>query len=89
MNSNFHKHKQGQNLHMKGHHFKFVYKYLHFTPPIDRLLNVWMPSRFMFLLSPSCKDPAEPLTIDEIADRCHCPEDVSFTDFHQHKPVAL
>uniref|UniRef100_A0A804QDJ5 Glucose-6-phosphate isomerase n=1 Tax=Zea mays TaxID=4577 RepID=A0A804QDJ5_MAIZE len=27
----------------------------------------------------TCKDPCEPLTIDEIADRCHCPEDVSFT----------
>ncbi|KAF8695173.1 hypothetical protein HU200_037786 [Digitaria exilis] len=24
----------------------------------------------------TCKDPAEPLTLDEIADRCHCPEDI-------------
>ncbi|CAL5063978.1 unnamed protein product [Urochloa decumbens] len=24
----------------------------------------------------TCKDPAEPLTIDEIADRCQCPEDI-------------
>nr|ACG29317.1 glucose-6-phosphate isomerase [Zea mays] len=24
----------------------------------------------------TCKDPCEPLTIDEIADRCHCPEDI-------------
>ncbi|OEL22945.1 Glucose-6-phosphate isomerase 1, chloroplastic [Dichanthelium oligosanthes] len=24
----------------------------------------------------NCKDPAEPLTLDEIADRCHCPEDI-------------
>lgn len=30
-------------------------------------------------LSPSCQNPGEPLSIDEIADRCHCPEDVSFT----------
>ncbi|XP_021740326.1 glucose-6-phosphate isomerase 1, chloroplastic-like [Chenopodium quinoa] len=24
----------------------------------------------------SCKDPVEPLTIEEVADRCHCPEDI-------------
>ncbi|KAH9605568.1 hypothetical protein KSS87_016780 [Heliosperma pusillum] len=24
----------------------------------------------------SCKDPAEPLTVDEVAERCHCPEDI-------------
>ncbi|KAK3130282.1 hypothetical protein QOZ80_6BG0491300 [Eleusine coracana subsp. coracana] len=24
----------------------------------------------------SCKDPVEPLTLDEIADRCHCPEEI-------------
>ncbi|KAM3275879.1 hypothetical protein ACQJBY_044329 [Aegilops geniculata] len=24
----------------------------------------------------SCKDPAEPLTLEQIADRCHCPEDI-------------
>uniref|UniRef100_A0A0E0LVZ9 Glucose-6-phosphate isomerase n=1 Tax=Oryza punctata TaxID=4537 RepID=A0A0E0LVZ9_ORYPU len=24
----------------------------------------------------SCKDPAEPLTLDQIADRCHCPEEI-------------
>ncbi|XP_006660715.1 glucose-6-phosphate isomerase 1, chloroplastic-like [Oryza brachyantha] len=24
----------------------------------------------------SCKDPAEPLTLDQIAERCHCPEDI-------------
>jgi len=24
----------------------------------------------------ACKDPTEPLTLDEIADRCHCPEDI-------------
>ncbi|KAK9758276.1 hypothetical protein RND81_01G219900 [Saponaria officinalis] len=24
----------------------------------------------------SCKDPAEPLTIDQVAERCHCPEDI-------------
>ncbi|KAG9450790.1 hypothetical protein H6P81_010755 [Aristolochia fimbriata] len=24
----------------------------------------------------SCKEPVEPLTLDEIADRCHCPEDI-------------
>ncbi|KAL6844862.1 hypothetical protein ACP4OV_025521 [Aristida adscensionis] len=24
----------------------------------------------------SCKDPVEPLTLAEIADRCHCPEDI-------------
>ncbi|RLN35331.1 uncharacterized protein C2845_PM03G00210 [Panicum miliaceum] len=24
----------------------------------------------------TCKDPAEALTLDEIADRCHCPEDI-------------
>ncbi|KAL9229146.1 hypothetical protein vseg_004644 [Gypsophila vaccaria] len=24
----------------------------------------------------SCKDPAEPLTIDEVAERCHCPDDI-------------
>ncbi|GJN33752.1 hypothetical protein PR202_gb22375 [Eleusine coracana subsp. coracana] len=23
-----------------------------------------------------CKDPVEPLTLDEIADRCHCPEEI-------------
>uniref|UniRef100_A0A0E0E501 Glucose-6-phosphate isomerase n=1 Tax=Oryza meridionalis TaxID=40149 RepID=A0A0E0E501_9ORYZ len=23
-----------------------------------------------------CKDPAEPLTLDQIAERCHCPEDI-------------
>ena len=25
----------------------------------------------------SCKDPVEPLTLDEIADRCHAPEEVT------------
>jgi hypothetical protein len=25
-----------------------------------------------------CKEPVEPLTLDEIADRCHCPEEVLF-----------
>jgi len=45
-------------------------------------------------LSPSCKDPAEPLTLDEIADRCHCPEDVSFASAphvssdHAHLPAS-
>uniref|UniRef100_A0A0D9X8Y6 Glucose-6-phosphate isomerase n=1 Tax=Leersia perrieri TaxID=77586 RepID=A0A0D9X8Y6_9ORYZ len=24
----------------------------------------------------SCKDPVEPLTLDQIADRCHCPEEI-------------
>lgn len=24
----------------------------------------------------SCKEPVEPLTLEEIADRCHCEEDV-------------
>ncbi|GAB4844920.1 glucose-6-phosphate isomerase [Ancistrocladus abbreviatus] len=24
----------------------------------------------------SCKEPVEPLTIEQVADRCHCPEDV-------------
>lgn len=24
----------------------------------------------------SCKDPVEPLTLDEVADRCHAPEEV-------------
>jgi glucose-6-phosphate isomerase len=24
----------------------------------------------------SCKDPPEPLTLEQIADRCHCPEDI-------------
>lgn len=27
-------------------------------------------------LTCSCKEPVEPLTIDEIADRCHAPEEV-------------
>jgi hypothetical protein len=26
----------------------------------------------------SCKEPVEPLTLDEIADRCHCPDEVLF-----------
>ncbi|KAI4366539.1 hypothetical protein MLD38_022405 [Melastoma candidum] len=24
----------------------------------------------------SCKEPVEPLTLEEVADRCHCPEDI-------------
>lgn len=28
-------------------------------------------------LSLSCKEPVEPLTLDEVAERCHAPEDVS------------
>ena len=34
---------------------------------------------YVCLFSFSCKDPAEPLTLEQIADRCHCPEDVIFT----------
>jgi hypothetical protein len=25
----------------------------------------------------SCKEPVEPLSLDEVADRCHAPEDVN------------
>jgi len=25
----------------------------------------------------SCKDPIEPLTLEEVAERCHAPEDVN------------
>jgi len=33
---------------------------------------------FVLFQISSCKEPVEPLTIDEIADRCHCPEEVLF-----------
>lgn len=31
----------------------------------------------MFFCVSSCKEPVEPLTLDEVADRCHAPEDVN------------
>lgn len=44
-----------------------------------------MPKRTRHFRSPlrlnvsfcSCKEPVEPLSLDEVADRCHAPEDVN------------
>lgn len=30
----------------------------------------------------SCKEPVEPLSLDEVADRCHAPEDVNAIFFY-------
>lgn len=35
----------------------------------------WMIIFYLFVFS--CKDPIEPLTLEEVAERCHAPEDVN------------
>lgn len=37
----------------------------------------------IMVTSCSCKEPVEPLTLEEIADRCHALEDVRTISFHQ------
>uniref|UniRef100_A0A0E0M263 Glucose-6-phosphate isomerase n=1 Tax=Oryza punctata TaxID=4537 RepID=A0A0E0M263_ORYPU len=40
-----------------------------------RVLTVLNEARHI-LICANCKDPAEPLTLDQISERCHCPEDI-------------
>ena len=36
---------------------------------------------YKFLCFFSCKEPVEPLTLEEVAERCHAPEDVIAISF--------
>lgn len=49
---------------------EYIFKYYLALLPNNRLPN----NLFCF----SCKEPVEPLTLEEVADRCHCSDDVCF-----------